>query len=165
MKGYIQCSTFRARTTRVSNPVCSPSFRASASVMVQEAAFAAGVPPDIYAFHRYTGNSTSLSHPRARQFRATAPGLSPGISRPTYRTAYTPFTPSNSEQRSPPTYYRGCWHVVGRGFFHRYHQNALFARPFFPVERGLRPEGLHPSRGVAASPFRALCKIPHCCLP
>src|SRR5262249_2811364 len=28
-----------------------------------------------------------------------------------------PFTPSNSGQRSPPTYYRGCWHVVSRGFF------------------------------------------------
>ena len=27
------------------------------------------------------------------------------------------FTPSNSGQRSPPTYYRGCWHVVSRGFF------------------------------------------------
>ena len=25
------------------------------------AAFATGVPPDIYAFHRYTGNSTHLS--------------------------------------------------------------------------------------------------------
>ncbi len=28
-----------------------------------------------------------------------------------------PFTPSNSEQRSPPTCYRGCWHVVSRGLF------------------------------------------------
>ena len=46
--------------TRVSNPVCSPRFRASVSVSVQEAAFATDVPPDIYAFHRYTGNSTSL---------------------------------------------------------------------------------------------------------
>jgi hypothetical protein len=27
----------------------------------------------------------------------------------TYRTAYTLFTPNNSGQRSPPTYYRGCW--------------------------------------------------------
>ena len=27
------------------------------------------------------------------------------------------FTPSKSGQRSPPTYYRGCWHVVSRGFF------------------------------------------------
>ncbi len=47
----------RDRTTRVSNPVCSPRFRASTSVSVQQAAFAAGVPPDIYAFHRYTRNS------------------------------------------------------------------------------------------------------------
>src|SRR5437879_13102404 len=65
--------SFRARTTRVSNPVCSPSFRASASVVVQCAAFATGVPPDIYAFHRYTRNSTHLSHTPARQFRLQAP--------------------------------------------------------------------------------------------
>src|SRR3978361_497647 len=32
---HLKQSSFRARTTRVSNPVCSPSFRASASVMVQ----------------------------------------------------------------------------------------------------------------------------------
>src|SRR6267154_4351942 len=62
--------SFRARTTRVSNPVCSPSFRASASVTVQVAAFATGVPPDIYEFHLYTGNSATLSGTRARQFRA-----------------------------------------------------------------------------------------------
>ncbi len=41
----------------VSNPVCSPRLRASTSVAVQQAAFATGVPPDIYAFHRYTRNS------------------------------------------------------------------------------------------------------------
>src|SRR5207245_2554757 len=70
--GYTKHPSFRARTTRVSNPVCSPSFRASASVVVQCAAFATGVPPDIYAFHRYTGNSTHLSHPPARQFRLQA---------------------------------------------------------------------------------------------
>ena len=45
------------------------------------------------------------------------PGLSLGISPLSYITAYTPFTPSNSEQRSPPSYYRGCWHEVCRGFF------------------------------------------------
>ena len=38
----------------------------------------------------------------------------------TYATAYTPFTPSNSGQRLPPTSYRGCWHVVCRGFLRRY---------------------------------------------
>src|SRR5467141_2475226 len=72
--GHTKHPSFRARTTRVSNPVCSPSFRASASDVVQCAAFATGVPPDIYAFHRYTGNSTHLSHPQARQFRLQALG-------------------------------------------------------------------------------------------
>ena len=42
--------------------------------------------------------------------------LSTGISHPTFQTAYAPFTPSNSGQRSLPTYYRGCWHVVSRSF-------------------------------------------------
>ena len=27
-----------------------------------------------------------------------------------------PFTPNNSEQRLPHTYYRGCWHVISRGY-------------------------------------------------
>ena len=44
------------------------------------------------------------------------PELSSGISRQTYPTTCGPFTPNKSEQRSPPTYYRGCWHVVSRGF-------------------------------------------------
>ena len=43
--------------------------------------------------------------------------LSLGVSHPTNRTAYELFTPNKSGQRSPPTYYRGCWHVVSRGFF------------------------------------------------
>ena len=51
-----------------------------------------------------------------------APELSPGISHLTCNPAYTPFTPSKSGQRSPPTYYRGCWHVVSRGLFCVYRQ-------------------------------------------
>ena len=39
----------------------APRFRASTSVIVQKAAFATGVPPNIYAFHRYTRNSAFLS--------------------------------------------------------------------------------------------------------
>ena len=42
------------------------------------------------------------------------------FSLPTRQTAYEPFTPNNSGQRSHPTYYRGCWHVVGRCFFCTY---------------------------------------------
>ena len=56
-----------------------------------------------------------LQHSRDTVSNAV-PGLSPGISHLTCRSAYSPFTPSKSGQRSPPTYYRGCWHVVSRGF-------------------------------------------------
>ena len=52
--------------------------------------------------------------------------MSPGISPLASRSAYTPFTPSDSEQRLHPTYYRGCWHVVSRCFLYRYrHQSRL----------------------------------------
>ncbi len=66
---HTKCTPFTAGTTRVSNPVCSPSFRASASVSVQRVAFAAGVLLDIYAFHRYTENSTLPSCTLVLQFR------------------------------------------------------------------------------------------------
>ncbi len=56
--------------------------------------------------------------------------MSPGLSHPTYPAAYTRFTPSKSGQRSPPTYYRGCWHVVSRGLFAGY-------RPFSSPAKGL----------------------------
>src|SRR5690606_21032165 len=39
-------------------------------------------------------------------------------------TACARFTPNNSGQRLPPTYYRGCWHVVSRGFLVRYRQGT-----------------------------------------
>ncbi len=58
---YSKRAPFTARTTRVSNPVCSPSFRASASEIVQGLAFATGVPLDIYAFHCYTKYSSPPS--------------------------------------------------------------------------------------------------------
>src|SRR5665811_1876703 len=62
-------SSFTAWTTRVSNPVCSPRFRVSASVPSQRPAFATGVLPDICAFHRYTRNSSLLFRTLASQFQ------------------------------------------------------------------------------------------------
>ena len=53
-------------------------------------------------------------------------GLSPALLRLTCFPTCAPFTPNNSGQRSPPTYYRGCWHVVSRGFLERY-------RPLTPI--------------------------------
>ena len=95
------------------------------------------------------------------------PGLGPGISHPTCQAAYTRFTPNDSEQRLHPPYYRGCWHGVSRCFLWRYRQTpALFElMPFFPPDSGLRPEGLHPTRGVAGSGLPPLPKIPDCCHP
>ena len=94
-------------------------------------------------------------------------GLSPALLKQTYFPTCAPFTPNNSGQRLPPTYYRGCWHVVSRGFLFRYrHFRSLFTNEsFFPNNRALQPEGLLHSRGVAPSDFRPLRKIPHCCLP
>ena len=94
-------------------------------------------------------------------------GLSPALLRLTYFPTCAPFTPNNSGQRSPPTYYRGCWHVVSRGFLVYYrHYTSLFTTCTFVIDnRALRDESLHHSRGIAPSGFRPLRKIPHCCLP
>ncbi len=43
-------------------------------MFVQLAAFATGVPLDIYEFHLYTENSTNLSDTLASQFRMHFPG-------------------------------------------------------------------------------------------
>ena len=57
-------------------------------------------------------------------------GLSPEISHLTCNPAYAPFTPSKSGQRLPPTYYRGCWHVVSRGLFSRYRHYRPSSKKF-----------------------------------
>ena len=61
--------SFTVRTTRVSNPVRYPHLRASASVAPRQDAFADGVLRDIYAFHRYTTNSTCPVRTQAHQFQ------------------------------------------------------------------------------------------------
>ncbi len=57
------------------------------------------------------------------------PGLSPGIPLGTHQTACAPFTPSYSEQRLQPPYYRGCWHGVGRCLFLRYRHARSISSP------------------------------------
>ena len=59
-----------------------------------------------------------------------ARGLSPRLSHLTCKTAYSPFTPSKSGQRLPPTYYRGCWHVVSRGLFSKYRHYRPSSKKF-----------------------------------
>ncbi len=130
--------------------------------------------PESRLRHRCSSRYQHIS-PLHREFRSPllhssmavsdgVPWLSHGISRPTHHTTYAPFTPSKSEQRSPPLYYRGCWHRVGRGFLFRYHHftQVLAGCSFFPNDRSLRPEGLRPPRSVALSGFRPLQKILDC---
>ena len=70
-----------------------------------------------------------LCHSRSIVIMAI-PKLSSGISPLSYISAYTPFTPSNSEQRLPPSYYRGCWHEVCRGFFRWYRHHRPIRKSF-----------------------------------
>ena len=103
-------------------------------------------------------------HCSSSAVRTADPGLSPGLSPHAYQATYAPFTPSDSGQRSHPLYYRGCWHRVSRCFLTRYRQ-SFRKRSFVPGNSSLHPERRHPTRGVAASDFRPLRNIPHCCLP
>ena len=118
------------------------------------------IPPLHMEFH------SPLLHSRMTVSDAV-PRLSRGLSHQTYHSACARFTPNKSGQRLPPTYYRGCWHVVSRGFLVRYrHLKPIFSvSTFVPDNRALRFENLLHSRGVAPSDFRPLWKIPHCCLP
>ncbi len=105
--------------------------------------------------------------PSSQVVSGAVPRLSRGISHRTHLTACVPFKPSDSEQRSPPPSYRGCWHGVSRGFLRGLGQERMMLAlsPILPPNRSLQPEGLHPPRGVAASDFRPLCKILDCSLP
>src|SRR6185503_116003 len=156
--------------TRVSNPVCSPRCRASVSV---KGTFRSHCPADRLRHWCSSGSlripplhpefHLPLQYPSDTVAMADL-GLSPRLSPRPYAATYAPFTPSDSGQRSRPLYYRGCWHRVSRRFLTRYRQSPR-KMSFVPGNSGLHPEELPPARGVAASAFRPLRKIPHCCLP
>ena len=85
-------------------------------------------------------------------------GLSPRLSHQACNTAYMPFTPNNSEQRSQLTCYRGCWHVISRCLFRRYrHRTRISSRTY-----SLRPKGLYnlPAFIIHAASLRQ--GFPHC---
>ena len=64
-----------------------------------------------------------LLHSR-KTVSVAVPRLSRGLSQLTCSPACVRFTPNKSGQRLPPTYYRGCWHVVSRGFLVKYRQSV-----------------------------------------
>ena len=81
---------------------------------------------------------SSLPVPTARS------GLSPKFSQQAQQAAYKLFTPNNSGQRSRPTYYRGCWHVVSRRFLSRYPQPQEHSRPCSPAKEVYNPKAVIP---------------------
>ena len=97
---------------------------------------------------------------------STAPSqLSREISPRTYRTACARFTPNKSGQRSPPTYYRGCWHVVSRGFFVGYRHassptKGLYnPKAFITHAALLRQAFAHCAKFPAAASRRSLGRV------
>ena len=117
-------------------------------------------------FHRplrYSSSAVSGALPR----------LSRGLSHLTCWAAYTRFTPNNSEQRSHPLYYRGCWHRVSRCFLSRYRLNhdLLFRgisslatvlydpKTFITHAALLRQAFAHCARFPTAAPRRSLDRV------
>ncbi len=84
------------------------------------------------------------------------------ISLLTYFPAYAPFTPSDSEQRLLPTYYRGCWHVVSRSFLEWYRQGLVILAQsfFFPLNRGYNPKAFIPHAELLRQTFVHCAKFP-----
>ena len=93
------------------------------------------IPPLHMEFH------SPLLHSRTTVSDAV-PRLSRGLSHQTYSTACARFTPNKSGQRLPPTYYRGCWHVVSRGFLvgYRHADNSYSADHSSPTTEFYDPK-------------------------
>ena len=99
--------------------------------------------------------------------------LSPWISHLTCLPGYTPFTPSKSGQRLPPTYYRGCWHVVSRDFLVRYRHTVSSCshgcsslttefyepKPFFTHAALLHQTFVHCGRFPTAASRRSMGRV------
>ena len=88
------------------------------------------------------------------------PGLSPELSLQTDQTACAPFTPSNSEQRLQPPYYRGCWHGVSRCLFLRYRQAWIIS---YPGCSSLRKEVYDPKAFILHAAWLRLA-FAHCAI-
>ena len=86
--------------------------------------------------------------------------------------------PNNSEQRSPLTCYRGCWHVISRGLFKPYRHHSIIPytayssdlkefynlSAFFIHAVSLRQTCVHCGRFLAAASRRSLgcVSVPMC---
>ena len=125
--------------------------------------------------HGCSSRSLRIS-PLHREFHPPLPSSSPpvstdlarlsqALSQQTWQAAYTRFTPSDSGQRSPPTYYRGCWHVVSRGFFLGYRLVSSPRKAFYTPKgfvmhaASLRQACAHCGRFLTAASRRSLGRV------
>ncbi len=108
---------FTARTTRVSNPFCSPSFRSSQSDPFWLGAFAIGSPPGINTFYRYPRNTPNFSRSRVLQCLLHADRLSLPISQKIVKTCYERFRPNKRGCHLGRWCYRGGWHQLTHPLF------------------------------------------------
>ncbi len=136
-------------------PFAPLAFVLSVSGTDQSLAFATDVPPDIYAFHCYTGNSRLPSGPLARQFSTTFPGWARGFH------AKLALPPTHALRPVNPNNAWGLRVTAAAGTELAAPSFAVNIKPdvsraLLTADRGLRPEGLHPPRGVAPSGFRPL---------
>ena len=124
------------------------------------------IPPLHMEFH------SPLLHSR-KTVSDAIPRLSRGLSHLTYLSACARFTPNKSGQRLPPTYYRGCWHVVSRGFLVKYRQylnsysqicsssttEFYEPKPFFTHAALLHQTCVHCGRFPTAASRRSLGRV------
>ena len=156
---HTQWSSFTARTTRVSNPVCSPSFRTSASVSVQWVIFIIGIPTHIYEFHLYSCSSTHLSSTLVFQFQrqaySWAISFHPWLEKPP-RCPLSPIIPDNACDIRI---------TAAAGTYLAVASSVGTVTSFFPAESTLQSENRLRAHRIAGSGLPPLSNIPHCCLP
>ncbi len=121
------------------------------------------------ATHGVPLSSSALKFP---SFRCTS-SVEPKAFTSDLKTACARFTPNKSGQRLPPTYYRGCWHVVSRGFLVKYRQylnsysqicSSLTTefyepKPFFTHAALLHQTFVHCGRFPTAASRRSLGRV------
>ncbi len=101
---------FTARTTRVSNPDCSPRFRPSPSELFWSDAFATGSLQGIIAFYCSPKHTSDSSQSQVWQSSLHAALLSRAISQGIYQTGYERFRPNKCDSHLWRWGYRGGWH-------------------------------------------------------
>jgi hypothetical protein len=135
------------------NPDRSPGFRSpQRQERPRELPSPFGVPPDIIAFHRYTGNSTLLYRPQVWQYRVHFLGWAEGFHTRLSKPPASPLRPVILVNACTLRVNRDCWHVVSRCFLWWVTyppDRALQSRPKIRS----RPSSLTRRRCVRVSPI------------